>query len=593
MPLAKVDDVNQKVFDCIVIGGGTAGLAAAVRLSEDPSFRVLVLEAGPLENLGDPKIDIPAQFSSLIGDPQYDWGFTTTKQKYANNNQSYWPRGKGLGGSSATNSYLWSKPPAADIDAFESLGNPGWNWADYQRYSKKSETVHPPAKEQLNLYPHTFTTKSCGRSGPIQVTIPPHVHTVDKIFQETMVEKGFKTVDDPYGGDIIGTWIAASNLDPKTWTRSYAANAYLLPVVDRTNLTIVTNSLVSRILFNEESNGRRTASNVEFIHQSVKCNVKINMEVILSAGAINSPQILELSGIGQPAVLSKIGVDAVVDLPGVGENVQDHILISIPHELAPGTSHETLDLLRDPIHAVKAKQLHTVGKGLHRTGLTSIAFFPLTSTKFEGIPSLIDDLEAEVDAKQKAGQLPPGLEEQLHHQISALRDDTIPDCEILIWPGWSSPRTPEVGKQYISPLACLNHPFSRGNIHATSTDPVISPEIDPHYFESKLDLEILLLQLKFVRGLREVEPWKSGILREVAPGSDCASDHDLREFIRNNIWSVLHTVGSCSMLPREKHGVVDSRLKVVYGTTNLRVADLSIIPLHIAAHTQGEKDTEN
>ncbi|PPR06211.1 hypothetical protein CVT26_005470 [Gymnopilus dilepis] len=586
MPFTTVDNVIRKTFDYVVIGGGTAGLAAAVRLSEDPSVSVLVLEAGARETFEDPNIDIPGQYGKIMGNPQYDWCFMTTKQKNANDSEQLWTRGKVLGGTSAVNFYVWSKPPAADIDAFEKLGNQGWNWQDYHKYSKKSETVHIPAKEQTDLYPHTFTAEHGGKSGPIQVTIPPHIYTIDKLFQETLTKVGLKKIDDPYGGDITGTWMAASNLNPETWTRCYAATAYLRPNIGRPNLHVLTNALVSRILFDDAKHGNRRATSVEFLQGGAVFEVKLNKEALICAGTIKSPQILELSGIGQPDILSKIGVDVVVNLPGVGENVQEHVLVAIPYELSSNQVHDTLDLLLNPEYAAKARELHAAGKGLFCTGITSAAFFPLSAIKSADSTSLIDALEAEVNAAARESRLAPGLEEQLRLQISALRDDSLPDCEVIVYPGLFARKvTPEPGKSYVTPTVCLNHPVSRGTIHADSKDPSSQPVIDPHYFENKFDLELLVQGVKFVRSLTETEPWKSGIFREISPGPECQTDDEIKEFIKNTFSSVWHTCGSCSMLPRNKGGVVDPRLKV-YGTTNVRVADLSIVPLHICAHTQ-------
>jgi choline dehydrogenase-like flavoprotein len=199
---------------------------------------------------------------------------------------------------------------------------------------------------------------------------------------------------------------------------------------------------------------------------------------------------------------------------------------------------------------------------------------------------IINKTEAEIKERQEKGLLPPGLAEQFALQISTLRDDRLPDFEIVAFPGFfTAISKPEAGKRYVTMLPMVNHPFSRGSIHARSTDPSVHPEIDPHYFESDIDLELLVQQIKYLRTLSDVEPWKSGIVREIDPGPNCQSDGDIRDYIKNNLSSTWHTVGSCSMLPREKQGVVDPNLKV-YGTKNLRVADISILPLHIAAHTQ-------
>ncbi|KAF8900502.1 hypothetical protein CPB84DRAFT_1847284 [Gymnopilus junonius] len=367
---------------------------------------------------------------------------------------------------------------------------------------KKGIHANLPVIEQMDLYPYAFTNESCRKSGPIQVTIPPHVHTTDKLFQEMMINMGLKPIKDPYRGNVNRTWIATSSLDPKTWTQSYSAISYLLPNIKHPNPTVLTSTLISWIIFyGSEGNENQTAMAVEFIHNYKKYRVNINKEVLLSTGSIESPHILELSGIHQPKVLSKIGVDLIVDFPGVGENMQDHTLVTIPFELLP--DHESLELLLDPEYAAKAKELHA------RT-----AWFPLPASGFEGTSKLADNFEAE---------------------------------------------------------------------HAETKDPTVSPSCNLHYFENKA--------VKFARRMKEVEPWKSGTVKEAYPGPKCVTDDDLQEVIKDYVGtifralSLLYTAGSCSMLPREKRGVVDPKLKV-YGMTNLRVTDISIIPLHIAAHTQ-------
>ncbi|KAF8153936.1 GMC oxidoreductase [Crassisporium funariophilum] len=586
MPIVGITDVSQKSFDYVVVGGGTAGLTLATRLSEDPSLSILVLEAGEA-NLDDPKIVMPGQFAQTFMNPKYDWGFMTTKQKHSNDQQKLWARGKGLGGSSGMNFYCWVKPPAADIDAFEKLGNPGWNWADYQKYSMKSETFHAPSKEITDLYPHTFDLSLRGTSGPIQTTIPSHISTVDAIYQQTVVNKGLKTIKDPYGGDITGTWMASVNLDPKDWSRSYSASAYLRPNLTRKNLTVLTEAFVTRVLFGDTTDSQDlTATGVEFLYNDKVYAVKANKEVVLSAGAIKDPQILELSGIGRADILSKIGVDLKLELPGVGENVQEHHFFGISFELNPNTPHETFDLMADPTYAEEAKRLYALGKGLQRTAIASFSYFPVSAANPKDTPAIIDKLEEEVKARDAKGELPAGLKEQLDIQIAVLRDDTLPDCEIAAFPGFfTSSSKPEPGKSYITILPMVNHPISRGTIHAVSKDAKDHPEMDPHYFECDTDLEIMVQQFKFARSFADVEPWKSAVVREVDPGPLVQSDEEIRDYIKNTHSSTWHTAGSCSMLPRNKLGVVDPQLKV-YGTTNLRIVDISIIPLHIAAHTQ-------
>lgn len=555
-------------------------MALASRLSEDPLVSVVVIEAGE-GNIGDPNIMIPAQFGKTFMNPKYDWAFLTEEQKFSNNKQYVWSRGKGLGGSSGLNFMAWVKPPASDIDAFEKLGNPGWNWNEYDKYSQRSETFHPPAREQLDLYPHTYEASFHGTSGPIHTCTPFHFHTIDELFQQTMVNMGLKSIRDPYGGDITGTWIANTNLNPATWTRSYATPAYFLPAQDRPNLTVLTNATVARIIFNDTSeNDKLTASGVEFISNQQTFNVGAKREVILSAGAIQSPKILELSGIGRLDILEKIGVDLKLELEGVGENVQEHTFVGVSYELSG--SPETYDRLREPAYAAEALKLHALGRGPLRMGITSFAYFPLSAATSEA-SALIDRAALNLEARK---EYPPGLKDQLDIQMECLRDNSTPDLELVAFPSFFTALSiPEPNKSYITLLAVLNHPLSRGTIHANSSDPFEYPSIDPHYFENDLDLELHVQHVKYIRAMHETEPFKSGVVREMDPGPEYVTDQDIREYIKDTLTTTWHTVGSCSMLPKDKQGVVDPELKV-YGTNNLRIVDISIIPIHIAAHTQ-------
>ncbi|KAJ7635380.1 GMC oxidoreductase [Roridomyces roridus] len=579
---------TQSEFDYVIVGGGTAGLVLASRLTEDPSVTVLVLEAGE-PNITQPEIMVPGQFGMTFGNPKFDWAFTTVKQKFSNDREVIWSRGKGLGGSSALNFYAWIKPPAADIDAIEKLGNPGWNWAEYMTYTKKSETFHPPTELQPDALPQTWDASLRGTDGPIHTTIPFHYHVVDDLFQGTMKNMGVQRVEDPYGGNITGMWLGNSNLDPKDWTRSYATTGYYLPAQDRPNLTVLTESTVARILFKEKDGEKPlTASGVEYLRDGDKSTVNAKREVMLCAGAIKSPQILELSGksasaensIGRPGILSTIGVETKIELPGVGENVQEHSFFGISYELAG--SPPTLDSLHDPAYAAEAKKLYQQGLGPQRAGVTSFSFLPLSFISPAEAPALIDALASNLEKQIQAGSVPQSLKEQWELQMGVLKDDCLPDVELAAFPGHL---TLCPGKTYCTVMPVLTHPFSRGTIHATSSDPTANPAIDPHYFENDFDLEVLVQAVKYTRKLAQTEPFKSGVVREVDPGVECVTDEQIREYIKNVHGTTWHTVGSCSMLPRSKNGVVDPELKV-YGTTNLRVVDLSVVPLHIAAHTQ-------
>ncbi|KAG2005782.1 pyranose dehydrogenase [Coprinopsis cinerea AmutBmut pab1-1] len=544
MPLiANPEEIANKTFDYVVVGAGTAGLTLATRLTEDENVSVLVLEAG-IHHHGDPNIDVPAQYGATFMQPKYDWAFKTVKQKHSNDNEHVWARGKGLGGSSNMNFFCWIKPPAEDVDAIEKLGNPGWNWADYEAYSKKSETFHPAVPEIAEKYPHTYNAKFRGTSGPIQVTVPLHAHTLDEIWQNTLANKGVRKIEDPYGGDITGTWIAANNVDPKTWKRSYSATAYWEPNQHRPNLHVITEAYVTRIVWADEkdSEGNLVATGVQFVHGSTERTVLASKEVVLSAGTVKTPQILELSGVGKPEILSKFGIDTKLNLPGVGENVQEHHFMWVIYELdTTKGDHQTLDMFFEPGYVQESLKLHAEGKGLHRTGITSFAFLPLSSRDPKAAAALIDELEADLKKKKESGEISPALAKQYDIQLEILRNDKVPDMEFIVFPGYfMCPASQGTGRRFMTVISSLNHPISRGYIHIKSNNPLDDPEIDANYFGHNFDLKVLLEHVKYIRSLEDTEPFKSHTIKEVVPGPECASDADIEStsFFSMHSWCV-------------------------------------------------------
>ncbi|KAJ3479106.1 hypothetical protein NLI96_g9296 [Meripilus lineatus] len=578
--VAHLSEVAGQLFDYVIIGAGTSGLTVAGRLAEDPEISVAVLEAGEAL-LDDPKILLGGGFGSTWGNPKYDWAFTTVPQTHENDRTI-------PGGSSGMNFYGWIKPPAQDVDVFEELGNPGWNWESYQRCTKRCENFTPANESQLKAYPHTFGEDSHGKGGPLQTTVALMTYITDKLFLDAFSAQGVKFNEDPYGGNINGTWMSASSLDrSKKWTRSYSATAYYLPHKDNPKFKVLTEAFASRVIFADESVGNDlVAIGVEFIHGGKTHFVRAK-EVIISAGTIKTPQILELSGIGGPDILKRIGVPLKIDLPGVGENVQDHLLFSISYELDQSLPHETFDGFRDPEFAKEQARLQELDEdNRHRYGISAYAYLPLAEILPEFADSFAKRVGAWIEEQKKDGKLNPGLEEQLDIQLRILKDKDVPDVEFVSFPGYMSfPTLPE-NKNHISLISFLQHPLSRGTIHAKSNNPLEQPAIDPHYFANGFDLELTVEQMKYMKNvIATTDSFKSGIVREIDPGPATLTDEQIRDYVKKTCGSGLHAVGSASMLPREKNGVVDPELKV-YGTTNVRVADLSIIPLQLAGHTQ-------
>ncbi|KZV71755.1 GMC oxidoreductase [Peniophora sp. CONT] len=580
MPILPINEIENKTFDYVVVGGGTAGLTLAVRLSEDASKSVLCLEAGGA-NLNDPAILRPASWGSHFSNDQYDWNHKTVAQKSANGIQYSWPRGKGLGGSSAINFMCWTRPPAKEIDDIERLGNPGWNWKNLDASMKKLEGYIAPTEEIAKKQGLKVETWNHGTSGTLHHSFPGHFVGADKAVQDALLNSGFKHAKDPLGGDPAGVYFSTQSVDSKTYTRSYSASAFYIPAQNRKNLTVTVDALVSRVV-TEQVSGKAKATSVEFLNGDKTYSVKVGREVILSAGALKSPQILELSGIGKKDVLESVKIPVVVDLPGVGENLQEHVYIPLSFELDDDVPFDTVDLLRDAEAVAKHLKLHDEQKGLFTAGIMGFSFGPLQlhSKRADEIhQAQIKKIEANKD------KYPPGLYEQYQIQVQRLKDGA-PGCEIVNVPGFLSfPNPPKPNKKYFSLLPAMNHQFSRGWTHVISKDPKIDPAYDPAYFSEDIDLQTFLECVKFVRSLAKIAPFSDMVVAEANPGPNCTTDEQLTEWLKSYMATTYHTAATCSMLPREKNGVVDPNL-VVYGTSNIRVCDLSILPLHFASHPQ-------
>ncbi|KAJ6580893.1 alcohol oxidase [Mycena capillaripes] len=569
--ILPANEVASKRFDYIVIGkrflsGGTSGLTLATRLSEDLSISVLVIEAGAA-NLDDPDILSLTGFGTRFGKPQYDWAFKTVPQKSCNERSFAFNRGKGLGGSSALNFLQYHPPAKSDIDAFGELGNAGWNWELLKPYYVKAEHFIQPVEERETI---NYDLAHHGMNGPLAVSYPTMMSTFELPYEMAMKNLGINLAKEPFSGDTKGTWLTPMTIDPKERVRSYAANKYYQPNASRDNLTVVVSAHVTKVVTEPEQNGFATAVEVVFISEDVLYTVKVDKEVILSAGTIMSPQILELSGIGNKEILEQNGIETLIHLPGVGENAQEHVFVSVVSELRS---------------EVMSELYKTVGTEFFGMAPTCITFVPLASIS-SSHESLQESLAKSLNVGVSSKQISSSLQKQYEIQLKHLQDQE-PSCEFILWPLFMPvPNAPAPGTQNLTLTALLNHPISRGSIHIASSDPLIPPNIDPNYFEHEYDLLQLVEQIKFCRKILEQDPLKKLLTgTEVRPGPDVQTDEQIADYVKSTFSTTWHTAGSCSMLPLADGGVVDNRLKV-YNTTNIRVVDISIVPLQIGAHLQ-------
>ncbi|KAJ3866695.1 hypothetical protein EV359DRAFT_79314 [Lentinula novae-zelandiae] len=625
MPLVSIEQVAGHIFDYIVIGKSNFSalwwrLTLASRLSENADWSVLVLEAGNahLDSENHPLITRPGQFGMQIGNPEYDWGFKTVPQKFSDNIEYLWSRGKGLGGTSAMNFSVWTFPPKEDIDNWEKLGNPGWNWANFEKHATRAITYIPLEHTNPSLSVEAFNIWDGNKphgEGTLQVAHPRCVLDVDiKMHQASFsrlhgefgswnflpdfVEHGFHPISSScmnYVHTISliiseqshGCYFALNNVHPTLHSRTYAATASQDNAFQRQNLSVLVGAEVTVILSSESKDDEFEASGVEFLHKATnrKYCALSRKEVILSAGSLKSPQILELSGIGKPEILSKLGINVKVPLEGVGENLQEHLFIGCTFELKEDYSGETYDLLRDTVQQSEHADLYSKGQGIYMTGIVNMVNFPLKE--------IASDAEALYDAEKlrihqyiKEGRYPPGLAEQYELQLQYHQHNAL-DCEFVSLSGsLSGPNPPRPGKKYYTIIGFLNHTFSRGTIHSSSSSPYDPPLMDPHYFEHDIDLQAFINEVKYIRKIVKTAPLKDVLSDvELNPGADIQTDEEIASWLKQNLSSGWHTVGTLSMLPKDRNGAVDSKLKV-YGTKNIRVVDLSVVPLQIAAHTQ-------
>jgi choline dehydrogenase len=496
------------VYDYVIVGAGTAGCVLASRLSEDSAVRVLLLEAGPADRKAH--IHVPAAFSKLFK-TAVDWQYHTEEQVHLNNRRLYWPRGRVLGGSSSINAMIYIRGHPSDYDGWKALGNAGWGYADVLPYFKKAED-----QERLHTEYH-------GRGGPLHVADLRCVNPLTRVFLSACGDRGITSNDDFNGACQQGAGLY--QVTQRGGQRHSTAAAYLRPARRRRNLTIRTQALATRILLE----GRR-AIGVEYLLGGKTEQARAEVEVILSGGSINSPHLLLLSGIGPADHLRSLGIAVSVNLPGVGQNLQDHLLTGVSYACT------------QPISLDRAENLANILRYLFlRRG-------PLTSN--------IGEAGAFVESTTQTGV--PGL--QLYFAPA-----------YFIQHGFLRP--PGYG---FSIGACPLRPFSRGEIRLRSTDPREPPAIQPRYLEDPRDLDLLVEGLQLARWIAASAAFDPHRGPEYLPGEKVQTDGELREHIRRWAETLYHPVGTCKM-GADPLAVVNDRLQV-HQLQALRVVDASVMP---------------
>lgn len=508
-------------FDYIVIGAGSAGCVLAARLSENPALRVLLLEAGPPDR--SVWIHLPIGYGKTMWSDTYNWRFHTDPDPNMNGRQIYWPRGKTLGGSSSINGLIYIRGQREDYDRWAALGNEGWSFDEVLPYFIRSE------RNQRGADAHH------GDKGPLYVSDIGAKHELIEAFINGAQQIGVPRTEDFNGAQQEGA--GYFQLNTNQGLRCSAAKAYLTPARGRSNLRIETQAHASQLMLQ----GRR-AVGVHYRQDGVMKSARCRGEVLLSAGAIQSPQVLQLSGIGAGSLLQERGIEVVHHLPGVGENLQDHLQIRLSYECArPITTNDQLNSWL----------------GRLQIGLQWLLF--------------------------RSGPLAVGIN-QGGCFMRALPESATPDIQFHV-----ATLSADMAGGKVHPYSgftlsvCQLRPESRGHIRIRSANPFEPPEMQANYLSTELDRRTAVAAVKAARAIAQSPAMQPYVKREVKPGPQDLSDEALLEFCRNNGATIFHPSGTCKM-GTDEMAVLDARLRV-HGMQGLRVVDCSAMPALVSGNT--------
>ena len=496
-------------YDFIIIGAGTAGCVLAYRLSEDPKNSVLLIEAGPGSNIVE--VNMPIGYPK-VQKTKRDWQYFTTPQTELNGRSLYQPRGKMIGGTGSMNGMIYIRGHQSDFDEWSESTSEEWNFQNVLPYFKKSEANK------------TFENHYHSSNGLLPVTSHDEIHPLNEVFIEAARETGFEINDDFNGKVQDGIGYFQSNI--LNGNRQSTANTFLKQAKERPNLKVLKNSEVSKIVVAEKrATGVFTNSSDSII--------EVGREIILSAGAINSPKLLLLSGVGERNQLERLGIDVKLNRPGVGKNLQDHIQYFVSY------SCKGIQTLNTCLTFGNLYKYFVRRKGIMASAIAQAGGF----------------------FKTRSELTKPDMQ---FHFVPGLAGEDIHDLK----------NQPKIDG-YMLGLTLLR-PESRGSVHLDPSDPTNKPLIDPGFLKSNKDLDSLVEAFQFAEQLMESDAFGKYRLKRFSPAIKLKDRNELISFIRAGVESVYHSVGTCKM-GRDDDSVVDEQLKV-HGLENLRIADASIMP---------------
>ncbi|KAG0644922.1 Citrinin synthesis mpl7 [Hyphodiscus hymeniophilus] len=470
---------------------------------------------------------------------------------------------------------VWVHASPKEYDDWEVLGNTGWNWRNLKAYFEKSETFQPIDGGDAHTR-KAYEMTGHGRSGPLETTVSNDSCDSNKLWNQTWNNLGVKTVLAG-SSSPLGTQYTKSSISATAGTRSSSVSSYYQPNMHRKNLHLLPRAVVSKVNFTK-GQSNLTATSVDFSLEGERYTIQASKEVIICAGTVQSPMLLELSGIGTKSVLDSQGIETLVPNPGVGENLQDHPFTISLYEVVD-TKYSTDQFSGSPdLYKDNMAKYSATRSGFFASGSNCAAYVSLDQTSF---PSL--------NRPDFHAAMTPGLQKQHDIQLARLRDPEVPNFQVSLAPSFNPAIIPEPKpqgvKDCISVMQCVAAPFSRGSVHIQSSDPEVHPRIDPRYLDHPLDKELLATVSQYGPKLMATQPLSQAIEKCIYPAKPATTDEEHQAFSRKTLGTFFHPIGTCSMLPRLDGGVVDSRL-IVYGTTNLRVVDASVLPLHISGNIQ-------
>ncbi len=516
---------SPNTYDYVIVGAGTAGCLLANRLTADPGTRVLLLEAGGKDDYL--WIHIPVGYLYLMGNPRADWCYKTAEEPGLNGRALAYPRGRVLGGSSSINGMIYMRGQARDYDLWRQLGNAGWSWDDILPFFKQHE-------DQLALEPSAFDGLH-SRGGEWRVEQPRIRWEILDAFRDAAAEAGIPKVDDFNRGDNDGC--GYFHVNQKSGVRWNASKAFLRPIRHRPNLTVATNAMAQWLVLD-----RKRVTGVAYAQDGVSMTARAQREVILATGAVGSPQLLQVSGIGAGAVLHDAGITPLHELPGVGENLQDHLQIRCAYKVSGvSTMNERYQSL------------------VQRAGF---AFEYLTRRRG---PMTMAPSQLGAFTRSDASRETPNL--QYHVQPLTL-------------PKFGEPLDPFPA---FTASVCNLRPTSRGHVRIVSPDPAHHPEIRPNYLATDEDRRVAADAIRVTRRIVSMPALQKFAPEEFRPGADYVTDQDLARVAGDIGTTIFHPVGTCKM-GTDTLAVVDPRLKV-HGLEGLRIADASVMPTITSGNT--------